>query len=164
MNPRVNYPRTKKSKIYETILNGNIGNKKMDWAFGRLFFKGNNTIHYFTDSIEMVGIYKDENGKKQRFAYMMPTKTVIIVTDDKDLMGIQPQNYRVIFMTTEEYKNNVKLYNSRLNRIILSPLFKVDGKRNAYLVSCSIGTGSHQYLVQKTIIGWRIKILSITIS
>jgi len=164
MNPRVNYPRTKKSKIYETILNGDIGNKDMDWAFGRLFFKGNNTVHYFTDSIEIVDNYKDENGKKQRIAYMMPTETVIIVTDDKDLMGIQPKNYRVIFMTTEEYKNNVKLYNSRLNIIFLGPLFKVDGKRNTYLVSCSIGTGSHEYLVQKMIIGWRIKLLSTMIS
>ena len=164
MNPRVNYPRTKKSIIYETILNGDIGNKDMDWALGRLFFKGNNTIHYFTDSIEIVAIYKDENGKKQKYAYTMPTETVIIVTDDKDLMGIQPKNYRVIFMTTEEYKNNVNLYNSRLNRIFLSPLFKVDGKRNTYLVSCSIGTGSRQYLVQKMIIGWRIRLLSMTIS
>ena len=111
--PRVNYPRTKKSKIYETILNGNIGSKDMDWTLGRLFFKGNNTIHYFTDSIETVfDIVKEDKGKKQRVVYMMPTKTVLIVTDDKDLMGIQPQNYRVIFMTEEEYKNNVKIYNS----------------------------------------------------
>jgi hypothetical protein len=165
MNPRVNYPRTKKSKIYETILNGDVGNKDMDWAFGRLFFKGNNTIHYFTDSIETVlDIVTEDKGKKQRVEYMKPTETVLIVTDDKDLMGIQPKNYRVIFMTTEEYKNNVKLYNSTLNRISLSPFFKVDGKRNTYLVSCSIGTGSHEYLVQKMIIGWRIRLLSTTIS
>ena len=50
MNPRVNYTRTKKSKIYETVLNGDVGSKDMDWALGRLFFKGNNTT-YFTDSI-----------------------------------------------------------------------------------------------------------------
>ena len=164
MNPRVNYPRTTKSKIYETILNGDIGNKDMDWALGRLFFKGNNTIHYFTDSIETAYIVPDDKGKKQRVTYMVPTETVLIITDDKDLMGIQPKNYRVIFMTTEEYKNNVKLYNSTLNRIFLSPFFKVDGKKNTYLVSCSIGTGSHEYLVQKMIIGWRIRLLSMTIS
>jgi len=142
MSPRVSYPRTQKSKIYETILNGDIGNKFMDWDFGRLFYKGNDTIHYFTDSIE----------------------TVIIVTDDKDLMGIQPKNYRVIFMTTEEYKNNVKFYNSILNRIYFSPLFKVDGKRNIYLFSCSIGNRNDNYLVQKMIIGWRVKVLSMAIS
>ena len=165
MNPRVNYPRTKKTKIYETILNGDIGNRDMDWAFGRLCFKGNNTIQYFTDSIETVlDIVTEDKGKKQRVVYMEPTETVLIVTDDKDLMGIQPQNYRVIFMTTEEYKNNAKLYNSGLNRIFLSPLFKVDGKRNTYLVSCSIGTGNDKYLVQKMIIGWRIRLLSTTIS
>jgi hypothetical protein len=164
MNPRVNYPRTKKSKIYEMILNGDIGNKNMDWTLGRLFFKGNNTIHHFTDSIETVDIMIDDKGKKQRFAYMIPTETVLIVTDDNDLMGIQPKNYRVIFMTTEEYKNNVKSYHSELNKILLSPFFKIDGKRNAYLVSCFIGTGSHKYLIQKMIIGWRIRLLSIMIS
>jgi len=164
-NPRMNYPRTKNSKIYETILNEDIGSKDMDWTLGRLFFKGNNTIHYFTDSIETVlNIVTEEKGKKQRIVYMRPTETVLIVTDDKDLMGIQPQNYRVIFMTTEEYKNNVNLYNSGLNRIFLSPFFKVDGKKNTYLISCSIGTSSHEYLVQKMIIGWKIRLLSMAIS
>ena len=163
MNPRVNHTRTKKSKIYETILNDDVGSKEMDWAFGRLFFKGNNTTH-FTDSIETVFEFITDKGKKQRDVFMMPTETVIIVTDDKDLMGIQPKNYRVIFMTKEEYINNVKFYNSGLKRIFLSPLFKVDGKRNTYLVSCSIGTGNYDYLVQKMIIGWRIRLLSSTIS
>ena len=165
MNPRVNYPRTKKSNIYETILNGDIGSKDMDWAWGRLFFKENNARHYFTDSIEIVlDIATEDKCKKQRVTYMTPTETVLIITDDKDIMGIQPKNYRVIFMTTEEYKNNVKLYNSTLNRISLSPFFKADGKRNTYLVSCSIGTGSHEYLVQKMIVGWRIRLLSMTFS
>ena len=165
MNPRVNYPRTKKSKIYETILSGDIGNKDMDWTFGRLLLKGNNTIHYFTDSIETVlNVVTDDKGKKQKVVYMEPTETVLIITDDKDLMGIQPKNYRVIFMTTDEYKANIKPYKSELNRIFFWPFFKVDGKRNTYFVSCSIGAGSYEYLVQKMIIGWRIKSLSIMIS
>ena len=164
MNPRVNYPRTKKSVIYETILNGDIGNKDMDWGIGRLFLKGNNTIHYFTDSIETMDIVTNDKGEKQRIVYMIPTKTVLIVTDDKDLMGIQTKNYRVIFMTTEEHKTNIKSYESGLNTIAFSPLCKVDGKKNTYLVSCSIYTGSKKYLVQKMIIGWRIKLLSVMIS
>jgi hypothetical protein len=164
LNPRVNYPRTKKSKVYEAILNEDIGNKNMDWAIGRLIFGGNNTIHYFTDSIETVFDLITEEGKKDRIAFMQPTETVLIVTDDKDLMGIQPQKQRIIFITTEEYKSKATAYNSGLKRIYLSPLFKVDGKRNTYLISCSIGTGSHEYLVQKTIIGWRVRLLSTMIS
>jgi hypothetical protein len=164
MNPRVNYPRTKKSKVYEAILNEDIGNKDMDWAIGRLIFKGNNTIHYFTDSIETVINIPTEEGKKDRIAFMEPTGTVLIITDDKDLMGIQPQKQRIIFVTTEEYKSKAVAYNSGLKGIYISPLFKVDGKKNTYLISCSIGTWSHDYLVQKTIIGWRIRLLSMTIS
>jgi len=164
MNPRVNYPRTKKSKMYEEILNEDIGSKDMDWSIGRFIFKGNNTIHYFTDSIETVFDIVTEEGKKERIAFMEPTETVLIVTNDKDLMGIQPQKKRIIFITTEEYKNRATAYKSGLKIIHLSPLFKVDGKRNTYLISCSIGTGSHKYLVQKTIIGWRVRLLSTIIS
>ena len=159
MNPRVHYPRTKKSKVYEAILHENIG-----WGIGKLIFRGNNTTHFFTDSIETVFDIINEEGRKERIAFMEATETVLIVTDDKDLMGIQPQKHRIIFVTTEEYKSKAAAYNSGLKRIYLSPLFKVDGKKNTYVISCSIGTGSHEYLVQKMIIGWRIRLLSMTIS
>jgi len=170
MNPRVSYPRTNKSKVYETILNGGIGAKDIDWAIGKLCFRGNNTITHFTDLIEKVDY--EPTGKKnllgirkrEKVSYMTPTETVLIVTDDKDLMGIFPKNYRVIFMTTEEYKANQNTYNSTLEKIYLSPLFRVDGKRNKYLVSCSIGTGSDYYLVQKIFFGWRIRLLQMMIS
>jgi hypothetical protein len=164
MNPRVHYPRIKKAKIYEAILNENIGNKDMDWVIGRLIFRENNTIQYFTDSIETVFDIVTEEGKKDRIAFMEPTETVLIVTDDKDLMGIQSQKQRIIFVTTEEYKSKATVYNSGIKRIYISPLFIVDGKKNTYLISCSIGTGSQVYLVQKMIIGWRIKLLSTMIS
>ena len=136
-NPRVNYPRTAKSIVYEAILRNEIGNKKGDWSTGRLVLKRNNTSHYVTDS----------------------TITVLIVIDDKDLMGIRPQNHRVIFMTTDEYKNNTNHYNSGLNTLHLTPFFKVDNKKNTYKVYYSFYVGKH-YLVRKTIIGWRIRILA----
>ena len=141
-NPRVHYPRTGKSKVYETILNEDIGSKDMDWAVGRLLFRGNNSKYYVTDS----------------------TETVLIVTDDKDLMGIQPQKYRIIFMTTEEYKNKAKAYKSELNKMSLSPFFKVDNKRNTYIISYGFNTWGSDYLVKRMIIGWRIKLLSTVIS
>ena len=141
-NPRVHYPRTEKSKVYEAILTEDIGHKDMDWFFGRLVFNGNNTVYHVTDS----------------------TKTVLIVTDDKDLMGIQPQEYRVIFMTKDEYKNRANPYDSDLNRMYFSPLFKIDNKKNTYVVSYGGISWDDEYLVKKMIIGWRIKSLSTTIS
>jgi len=164
MNPRVNYPRTKKSKIYEAILNEDIGSKNLDWSIGRLIFRGNNTTHYFTDSIETVFDIVTEEGKKDRIAFMEPTETVLIVTDDKDLMGIQSQKYRIIFITIEEYKNKKTTYYSELKKMYLSPLFKVDGKRSTFVISYGGGFWSQEYLVQKMIIGWRIRLLSTIIS
>ena len=155
MNPRVNYPRTNKSKMYEALLYENIG-----WGIGKLIFRGNNATYYFTDSIETVMDIITEEGKKDKITFMERTETVLIVTDDKDLMGIQPQRQRIIFITPEEYKNKATTYKSKLKEIDISPLFKVDGKKNTYLISYSVGTGSDYYLVQKMIIGWRIRLLS----
>ena len=166
MNSRVHYPRTKKSIMYEAIINEDIG----DWVVGRLTFRGSNTIHHFTDSIETVDyIPTDKKNfigiqQKEKVSFMTPTETVLIVTDDKDLMGIQPQKYRIIFITTEEYKSKATAYNSELNRMYLSPLFKVDNKRNTYVISYDFNTWGSKYLIQKTIIGWRIKLLSSWIS
>ena len=142
MNPRVYFPRTKKSKIFEAILNEDIGSKYLDWTIGRLSFKGDNTASYVTDS----------------------TETVLIVTDDEDLMGIQPKEYRTIFITTDDYKSIAKAYNSELNEMSFTPFFKVDNKKNTYIVSYSFNTGGSRYLIKKTILGWRIKLLSTWIS
>ena len=140
MNPRVHYPRTEKTRIYEAILDDEI-----DWDHKReisgLLFN-ENTTYNVTDS----------------------TETVFIITDDKDLMGIQPQKYRVIFMTKEEYQNRDKPYNMNQRSMSFSPLFKVDKKRNTYKISHSFGTGGTEYLIRKTKKGWRIELLSVWIS
>ena len=141
-NPRVSYPRTKKTKIFEAILSYDLGSKKRDWSSGRLIFKRNNAVYYVTDS----------------------TETVLIVTDDIDLMGIKPQGHRVIFMTTDEYKNKASAYQSELNKMAFTPFFRIDNKRNAYKISYSYNTWGYTYYVKKTIIGWRVKIISTIIS
>ena len=139
MNPRVLYPRTEKTRIYEAILNDEIdwNNKK---GIGKLLFE--NTTYNVIDS----------------------TETVFIITDDKDLMGIQPKKYRVIFMTTDEYQNKAKPYNMNLRSMSFSPLFKVDKNKNTYKIFHSFGTGGVDYLIRKTKNGWTIEILSTWIS
>jgi hypothetical protein len=140
MNPRVHYPRTEKTRIYEAILNDEIDwkNKK---GIGKLLFN-ENTTYNVTDS----------------------TETVFIITDDKDLMGIQPQKYRVIFITPDEYQNKAKPYNMNPRSMSFSPLFKVDKKENTYKLFHSFGTGGCDYLIRKTKYGWTIEILSMWIS
>jgi hypothetical protein len=138
-NPRLYFPRTEKSRIYEAIMN-----EEIDWnkrGVGISLFNDNMT-YYVTDT----------------------TETILIVTNDKDLLGIQPQKYRVIFITTDEYKNHAKVYESELNIMGFSPLFKVDKKRNTYKMSYSFNTWGAEYLIRKTKKGWNIKILSMWIS
>jgi hypothetical protein len=140
MNPRVYFPRTEKTRIYEAILNDEIDwkNKKI---IGKLSFN-EHTTYNVTDS----------------------TETVLIITDDKDLMGIQPRKYRVIFITSDEYENKAKPYNMNPRSMSFSPLFKVDKRKNTYKLFHSFGTGGVDYLIRKTKKGWTIKMLSVCIS
>ena len=138
MNPRIHCSRTEKSKVYEAILNNEI-----DWderGVGRLLFNENAARHV-TDS----------------------TETILIVTNDENLMGIQTQKYRVIFMITEEYKNLDKSYQTELKRMEFSPL-KIDKKKDTYKIIRRFGTGGWEYLIRKTKEGWTIDILLTWIS
>jgi len=139
-NPRVNYPRTEKSKIYEAILNDDI-----EWidkeGMGKLLFK-EHTTYKVTDT----------------------TETVLIVTDNEDLMGINPKKYRVIFMTTDEYKKKTKVYETELNVMDFSPLFKVDKMKDTYIMTYHFNTWGNEYLIRKTKKGWIIQMLSSWIS
>ena len=138
-NPRKYYPRTEKTKIYEALLNEAINWKNKRWI-GELLLKEDN--YYVTDS----------------------TETVLIITDNEDLMGIQPKNYRVIFMTTDEYSKITKVYDTELNEMSISPLFKVDNRKNTYRMSDNFNTWGSSYLIKKKKRSWTIQLLSYWIS
>ena len=141
-NPRVNYPRTEKSKIYEAILNNEI-----IWESGG-FISGKGKLIFKEDSL----FVSDDS------------ETVLMITDDRDLMGIKRNKSRVIFMTREEYKKNSQGYRTLLERRSLTPLFKVDGKEDTYLIRESSGTVSQTFLIKKTEEGWTIEIISFSMS
>ena len=140
-NPRVFYPRTEKSKIYEAIIDNDIerGDKK-DVMGETLVFKED--IVYATDS----------------------TETLLNVTDNKDLTGIQPRKHRIIFMTPDEYQKKGKIFKTDLNRMSISPLFKVDNMENTYKMNKSINTGGYSCLIRKTENNWVVEIISMWIS
>jgi len=79
-------------------------------------------------------------------------------------MGIQPQKYRVIFISTDEYKNKTNPYKTELNDMGLSPLFKVDKKKDTYKMTYDFNTWGESYLIRKTKKGWTVQILSMWIS
>jgi hypothetical protein len=141
-NPRVNYPRTEKSKIYEAILNNEI-----EWERGG---------------------YNGKKGKlifKEDLVYVSDaSQTVLIRTDDKDLMGIKRSKSRIIFMSREESKKDSKGYSTLLERRSLTPLFKVDGMKDTYKIGESFGTASRTLLIRKTDEGWTIEEISFAMS
>ena len=92
------------------------------------------------------------------------TATVLIVTDDPGLQSVQPKSYRVIILTTEEYGNEPRYFKNDLNDMHITPLFKVDGEDDTFVVSESIGTGGTKYMVKKTPKGWNIEAIAFWIS
>jgi hypothetical protein len=134
LNPCKNFPRTEKSKLFEAI----VEEDRISWKKIKGQIISNDTIYYASDL----------------------TETVLIVTDDEDLMGIQPQNLRVIFMTSKEYENVKLLFHNELNNMNISRLFKVDNKKNLYKISNGLNTWGSSYLIKKTKKGWQIQILS----
>lgn len=136
-NPRKSNPRTELSKVYEAIIDNNIkwGKKGFDdmgdrssshEGTGKLIF--NDKIYYLGDT----------------------TETFLIITDNKDLMGIQPKTKRVLIVTEEEYKNNQTVFGTMLERFTISPLLKLDKIKNAYLIDIWQDTAGYTYFVKKT--------------
>jgi len=139
-NPRVFYPRTEKSQIYEAILNEKIERNDKN-GIGKILFS-ENTPYFVSDS----------------------TETILIVTDNEDLMGIQPEKYRIIFITPDEYRNKAEIYSTGLSEMSFTPLFKVDNKKDTYKMSYDFRTWGATYLIKKTKKVWTIQLISMFIS
>ncbi|MCC8145228.1 MAG: hypothetical protein LIO93_02055, partial [Bacteroidales bacterium] len=143
VNPRVNYPRTEFSKMYEAFIDDNILYDDIDeHSEGYLILS--DTVPVITESSK--------------------TKTVLIITDNKDLMGALPATKRIICMTPEEYNTIRGPFRYGLDIMYLSTFFKVDRMRNTYKINVSYLSSDITYLVKKTSKGWRMKIISFIIS
>lgn len=142
MNPRYAPQRTEKTSVFEAIINNEGLCGWEDEEDCEVPFMQTPEPHCFDDK----------------------TATVLIVTDDPNLQGIQPKMYRVIVLTTEEYENELRYFQNDLNVMHITPLFNVDGEEDTYVVSQSIGTGGTQYMVKKTPKGWKIVAISSWIS
>lgn len=127
-NPRKSNPRTEKTKIYEAMLDNDI-----EWS-------ANSNI----GKIKLV----DKNNLIEQSA-----NTLLIITDEKELLGLQSGKSRLIVMTTEEYKANFSTFGEKLKQIKFTPLFKVNNSKNTYKIN--IDTDS--YLLKKVKREWRVE-------
>ena len=140
LNPRYSIPRTEKTVIFESALNEETN----------MF----DTTGVIKSSVEIPPINKVTD----------TTETVLIITDSPDIQSIQPKSTRVIILSKKEYEKYVGTFRNELNKMSLTPLFKVDNEIDTYIFSRSFNTWGEEYLVKKTKNGWKIVVISSWIS
>lgn len=140
LNPRCNVPRTEKTIVYEAIINEepeSCYSEKDSFLF--LPFDKKVEPNFATDT----------------------TSTVMILTDDLDIMSVQPKNVRVIFLTTEEYEKTKDQFRSDLRQLKLNKEKQEKGGFKIFKSEFNWGT---DYQVKKTEDGWVVEVVSIWIS
>jgi len=92
------------------------------------------------------------------------TETIMIETNNPDLLSVQPINQRIIFIREDEMKLFKNPFNAKLNTMSFSPMFKVDKMEDTYKLIVNFNTSGQEYLIKKTIKGWTFKLISLWIS
>ena len=138
LNPRFSLPRTDKTIVFEVVLNDD---KRLSFTWGgayELIPLDEVTLpNYATDT----------------------TSTLLIVSDDPNLLAVQPTRERIIFLTSEEYESEPRYYSDDLNGYRVTPLFKADHLDDTFVFSMSSTKGSSWesgYYATRTKEGWDI--------
>ena len=138
MNPRFSLPRTDKTIVFEVVLNEDERLPfSWDGAYELIPLDEVTLPNYATDT----------------------TPTLMIVTDDPNLLAVQPTRERIIFLTSEEYDNEPHYYSDDLNGYRITPLFKADHLDDTFVFSMSSTKGSSWesgYYATRTKEGWDI--------
>lgn len=162
LNPRQNLQRTENTIVFENIIDK--GFMPMTWE----------EVDYrisLPDSVKEKELAKDWDWadiptRTPNESYANDSiQTVLIVTDDPNIKAVRPRYVRVIILSSEEYiKSSHLRFKTELDMLSVSPMLKVDGKDDLYLIEYSYMTGGTTYLIQKTKNGWRIKPILVYIS
>ena len=137
LNPRWAVPRTDKTIVYEALINSD---EQLGWCVwdedtcALIPLDEVTAVHYPSDS----------------------TITYRMVSDDPNLVSIQPINDRYIFLSSEEYELLEKDYGDVWFFDNYSPMFKTDYLENTYVLSSGGLMGSAYYYAKWTEKGWKI--------
>ncbi|MBQ6306427.1 MAG: thrombospondin type 3 repeat-containing protein [Bacteroidales bacterium] len=138
LNPRFSLPRTDKTIVFEVVLNDD---KRLSFTWGGAY--------------ELIPL--DEVTPPSYATDTTPT--LMIVTDDPNLLAVQPTRERIIFLTSEEYESEPHYYSDDLNGYRITPLFKADHLDDTFVFSMSSTKGSSWesgYYATRTKEGWDI--------
>jgi len=140
LNPRRAAPRTDKTIVYEAIVNSD---KRLEWCL------------WDTDTCALIPL--DE--VTPVYYPTDSTMTVTVVSDDPNLISIQPENDRFIFLSSEEY-DAIKIKNEYGDAFYgmysYSPMFKTDHLENTYVFSIGGLMWNSLYYAKWTDKGWQI--------
>lgn len=140
MNPRFALPRTDKTIVFEAILNEDERLNCPRWETDTcelIPLDEVTPIHYATDSMQ----------------------TIMVVTDDPNLLSVQPALCRIIFVTSKELAAKRRCFADELYGYNITPLFKADELDDTWIFSMSSrigGVWKSGYYAKKTKQGWEI--------
>jgi hypothetical protein len=140
LNPRFSLPRTEKTIVFEAVLNDD---ERLSFTWGGAY----ELIPL--DEVTLPSYATDT------------TPTLMIVTDDPNLLSVQPTRERIIFLTSEEYESEPRYYSDDLNGYRITPLFKADYLDDTFVFSTHSTKGSvweSGYYATRTKDGWDIGI------
>lgn len=140
MNPRFSLPRTEKTIVFEAVLNED---ERLSFSWGGAY----ELIPL--DEVTLPSYATDT------------TPTLMVVSDDPNLLAVQPTRERIIFLTSEEYDSEPRYYSNDLNGYRITPLFKADNLDDTFVFSMSSTKGSDWasgYYATRTKEGWDIGI------
>ena len=140
LNPRFSLPRTDKTIVFEAVLNED---ERLPFTWGGAY----ELIPL--DEVTLPSYATDT------------TPTLMVVTDDPNLLAVQPTRERIIFLTSEEYESEPRYYSDDMNGYRITPLFKADNLDDTFVFSMSSTNGSFWesgYYATRTKEGWDIGI------
>ena len=140
MNPRFSLPRTDKTIVFEAVLNED---ERLPFTWG-----GTHELIPL-DEVTLPSYATDT------------TPTLMIVSDDPNLLAVQPTRERIIFLTSEEYDSEPRYFSDDLSGYRITPLFKADRLDDTFVFSKSStkgGVWESGYYATRTKKGWDIGI------
>jgi hypothetical protein len=143
MTPRQCPERTAETVVYEHILNCGHGYDK-EWTH-----------------------IPDEPQTQQDSPMTNRLPTMLIITDTPAMQAVVGSGiHRTIIVSTAEYMayHEAVKFIADLEEYSLSPMFRVDGHDNLWIINQSESSWGHRYLVKRTTEGWFIKIIDEWIS
>lgn len=157
LNPSNSVSRTEQTAVFEAIINS---------EFAPIDEQNAKQIEVLPDSLKDIEYAKQ--WEWQDVVLTAPkktlagdsTKTVLIITDDLNIRAIRPKYVRTIVISTDEFQKSLKsIFRTEPELYSITPMFKVDGKSNLYLVESSYGICGATYLIQKKQKGWRFQMI-----